>query len=148
MDFGFGWESMKSLGALLCIAVLMFGASVLAALTSRPLLSVAIALLLALCPPLLAQLVTNYVDGASYAAIALIILACLSPRPQPGNNPTAWAGLILLAGLKFTGALYAVLLVIPFLAIRRPSIKEVLGWAAVGIFLLSHPYIHHVVAGL
>lgn len=148
MDFGFGWESTKSLGTLLCLAVFLFGASVLTALTSCPRLSVAIALMLALCPPLLAQLATNYVDGATYAAMALIVLACLAPRSQQGDNPTAWCGLILLAGMKFTGALYGGLLALPFLAIRRPSIKEVVGWALVGTFLLSHPYINHLVAGL
>lgn len=148
MDLGFGWESTKALGATLGIALLLFATSVLTQLSSRRWLALLAAVLLVLCPPLMAQLATNYVDGPTYAAAALIVLACLAPRRAGGVKVIAWCCLILLAGFKFTGALYAVLLAIPFLLIHRPRFKEILGWTLLGAFVLSHPYLNHLVSGL
>jgi len=148
MDFGFGWESAKALGATLAIALLLFAPGVLNQLTTHQWHAYLGSALLFLCPVLLAQSATNYVDGATYAASALIALSCISKNRGGHYKVIVWCSLILLAGLKFTGALYAVLLTIPFLMIHRPRLKEVLGWALLGSFILSHPYLNHVASGL
>lgn len=100
-----------------------------------------------LCAPLMTQLTNNYVDGATYSAIALIVLNLLDHADTRRDNFVIWGSLIILAGLKFTGALYAAMLAIPFLILKRPSIPQALAWALVGALTLSHPYLNHLASG-
>lgn len=148
MDTGFGWESGKALSTVLAFALFLYGISVLTPMLGKRWRAVVGAMLLATAPTLLAQAATNYVDGATYAAVALCVLACLDPQRGRIGNIIAWGSLIVMAGLKFTGALYGALLALPFLLLRRPSWKEILGWAMLGAFVLSHPYLNHLVSGL
>jgi len=148
MDTGFGWESGKALGMVLAIALFLYAISVLTPMLGQRRRAVVGAILLAIAPTLMAQAATNYVDGATYVAVALCVLACLDEQRGPTGNIVAWGSLIVLAGLKFTGALYGALLVLPFLFLRRPNWKEILGWALLGAFVLSHPYLNHLVSGL
>lgn len=148
MDYGFSWESGKSLAPMLAAAVFFYAAWVLSFYTPRRWMSVTAAGLLAACPVVLAQLVSNYVDGATYAAITLAMLSCLAPRNERLASTVGWSALIIIAGLKFTGALFAALLAIPFLVARRPNLKQIAAWAVLGAVILSHPYLNHLAKGL
>lgn len=148
MDYGFSWESGKSLSPALAIAVLFFATWTLSFYTPRRWMCITAAVLLAACPVVLAQMVSNYVDGATYAAITLATLSCLIPRSERPASTVGWSALIIIAGLKFTGALFSALLAIPFLWVRRPSPKQVVMWALLGSLILSHPYLNHLAKGL
>ena len=148
MDFGFGWESGKALNFCLGISLYWYSRPVLKQyLETRWVMELA-ALLVVLCPPLVVQLATNYVDGATYAVATLCVLCLLDKHRGAATNIIAFAALIILAGLKFTGSLYAAMLAVPFLVLRRPSLKEIGIWALVGAIALAHPYLNHVVSGL
>lgn len=148
LDYGFGWESAKAISLLLAVATAFYGASVfrqwIASRWKCGLLTAGIVL----CQPLLAQAATNYVDGMTYALCALILLALLDRNRGPIVRTLVWCSLILLAGLKFTGALYGALFAIPFIILFRPRIREIAVWGALGLSLLSHPYLNHLVSGL
>lgn len=148
MDVGFGWESGKSLSLILAVALYAYASQMLRqyelSTTSRTLISG----LLVLCPPWIVQVVTNYVDGVTYVASTLIVVGILDKDRCVEVDSIIWCGLIILAGVKFTGALYAVLFVVPFLVIRRPSLRQICGWTLVGALALSHPYLNHLASGL
>lgn len=148
MDFGFGWESGKALSILLAIALYVYARSIFRQYVSKSWTAELLAFLTVLCQPLLAQLMTNYVDGATYASSSLCVLCVLDKRRGIALNSIAWGALIILAGLKFTGALYGVLLAIPFILLRRPSIREIIIWTLIGAATLSHPYLNHIISGV
>lgn len=148
MDYGFGWESTKAIGTMMAVAIFFRSFSVFRQWIGRRAPSAILAVCVVLCQPLLAQITTNYVDGITYALFVLIMLALLDQERGTANRITVWCSLILLAGLKFTGALYGALLAVPFLFIYRPRFREMLLWGAIGLTTLSHPYLNHVVSGL
>lgn len=148
MDYGFGWESAKAINLLLAVATLFYSASVFRQWVQKPWMSGLLAAGVVLCQPLLAQMATNYVDGMTYGLFALILLALLDRQREAASRTLIWCCLILLAGLKFTGALYGALLAVPFIVIFRPRLREMLLWGVIGLGTLSHPYLNHVVSGL
>ena len=148
MDYGFAWESTKAISTMLTVAIFFRSFSVFRQWIGRRATSGMLAACVVLCQPLLAQITTNYVDGITYALFVLIMLALLDEKRATANRITVWCSLILLAGLKFTGALYGVLLAIPFLFVYRPRFREMLLWGTIGLATLSHPYLNHVVSGL
>ncbi|HEP1208715.1 hypothetical protein C7E17_00695 [Stenotrophomonas maltophilia] len=148
MDYGFGWESAKAISLLLAVAVTFYSVSVFRQWITSTWMSGLLAAAVVLCQPLLAQAGTNYVDGMTYALCALILLALLDRNRGSAVRTVVWCSLILLAGLKFTGALYGALLAVPFVLVFRPRIREMAIWGVIGIGILSHPYLNHVVSGL
>ncbi|XMM85150.1 hypothetical protein WG628_01185 [Stenotrophomonas maltophilia] len=147
MDFGFGIESGKALSGLLAVALGCQAYATLQQYAPHRLATIGLTLATVLCAPLMTQLTNNYVDGATYSAVALVILSLLDRADTRRGNVVVWGSLVILAGLKFTGALYAAMLALPFLALKRPSIPQVLAWALVGALTLSHPYLNHLVSG-
>ncbi|WP_353100024.1 hypothetical protein [Stenotrophomonas lactitubi] len=148
MDYGFGWESAKAINLLLAVAMALYGSSVFRQWIASPWLRRLLTAGVVLCQPLLAQAATNYVDGMTYALCVLVLLALLDSNRGPAIRTLVWCSLILLAGLKFTGALYGVLLAVPFVLVFRPRIREMALWGVIGLGVLSHPYLNHVVSGL
>jgi hypothetical protein len=148
MDYGFGWESAKAINLVLAIAVAFYSVSVFRQRIASTGMSSLLAAGVVLCQPLLAQAGTNYVDGMTYALCVLILLALLDRNRSSTVRTVVWCSLILLAGLKFTGALYGVLFAIPFVLVFRPRLREMAIWGVIGLGILSHPYLNHVVSGL
>lgn len=148
MDLGFGWESGKSLGLVVAMALYFYSRQMLLQYPMSRVLRELIAILLVACPPWLVQIVTNYVDGVTYIVSALIVLGILDKERRVEINVIIWSSFIILAGVKFTGALYAALFTVPFLLVRRPDVRQIAAWALLGAVVLSHPYLNHLVSGL
>ena len=126
-------------GFLLVVAALALGRGLrLSGVPAVP--AGAIALVAALCPTALVQVPTRYVDGPLGSALLVLVGAGLAWRQErrAGDLFAVLVAAGLLAGLKFSGAVYAVLLVpvILLLGLRRgaPAAAE---WraAALGVAL-------------
>lgn len=148
MDYGFGWESGKALNLLLAIALFVYARTVFKQYLPNRWQVEVLALLAVACQPIVGQLPTNYVDGCTYSVIALTTLCILDRDRSPAVNVIVWCSLIILAGVKFTGALYAAMLALPFLVVRRPGLKEIATWSLLGAIALSHPYLNHIASDL
>ncbi len=148
MDLGFHWESTKILSWALLAAMFLYAREVLEQYVPSRRFRNGCCILLALCPTALGQLASDYVDGAIYAVFLLSLFAILDRERGPNVDALAAASLLLLASFKLTGILYAGLLAITYLAVKRPPFVRIAPWIAAGLLFLSHPYLNNVRRGL
>ncbi len=148
MGLGFGIESGKCLNLLLAIATLLYACDVVKQYRNNWLAARFLPVLIAFPAIVIGQLATAYVDGVTYSAFALVALAIADHDGGAGNSFLAALGLIVMAGLKFTGPLFATPLLLVFALCKRPPVIRVASLVPVALLLLSHPYLNHVYSGL
>lgn len=151
-------ESAKLLSPSLMIAALLLGYAACRALSLKRAMSGLIATLAALCPVVLCQLPSFYVDGVLGSLLTILLsLAVLYVKQPRGRYLLAMiAALGMLCVVKFTGigyaGIYAFCLILFVLLRLRSRLRAVLITQTVGIvfgvlFLGFQPYVTNLAAG-
>lgn len=148
-------ETAKAINLLLLLATGALALGTTASLfPRRPATAIGLALLATANPVALAQVFSFYVDGALASTVTALFLVLLRAR-QRVNRATyaALASLILIAvNLKFTGVIFAPLIVLAFLTVLPRGKRALLAAVAAGAFGVAvllvgfQPYVANAVA--